>query len=387
MSYKDFLNSKPMYYDKIDYTRFPRAYELIKSKLNLPQIIHVVGTNGKGSTGRFLAQILKDSGKKVAHYTSPHIFDFNERFWIDGEILKDEILQNTHEKLLEYFSNLDKNEENFIDTLSYFEWATLMAGVAFETCDEVIMEAGMGGEYDATNVFAKKLSIFTPIGLDHTAMLGDSLEQIATTKLNSMQNQAIISSEFALLDLAKSIALKRQTKLIKAPKTLFQSVQKYADKFALPEFLASNLNLAYFCAKQLGVANLDEIMSNLNALSLQARCQKISSNLTIDVGHNAHGAKALAKHFMDQKVNLIYNSFDDKDIMAVLKELKPIISNLLIYEYESFERKLAGDKIQKIAAQLGIKCAKFTSLKDDENYLVFGSFVLVYHFIKETLEK
>ena len=78
MDYEIFLNSKPLYYDEIDYKRFPNIYEKIKSKLNPPKIIHIIGTNGKGSSGRFLTQILS-SCSKVGHYTSPHIFDFSER--------------------------------------------------------------------------------------------------------------------------------------------------------------------------------------------------------------------------------------------------------------------------------------------------------------------
>ena len=100
MNLAAFLNSKPLFYDVIDYDRFPKAYQSIQYHLVVPKIIHLVGTNGKGSTGRFLATALHRSGKKVGHYTSPHIVAFNERIWIDGENVYDDVLEEAHQKLL-----------------------------------------------------------------------------------------------------------------------------------------------------------------------------------------------------------------------------------------------------------------------------------------------
>lgn len=121
----DFLAAKPLYYEHIDYTRFPRAYESIKQYFRAPKIIHIIGTNAKGSTGRFLALLLKANGKKVGHFTSPHIFSFNERFWLDGRIISDDEIQIAHEKILAYFKK--EGAEHFIAELSYFEWSVLLA--------------------------------------------------------------------------------------------------------------------------------------------------------------------------------------------------------------------------------------------------------------------
>ncbi|MDP2078616.1 MAG: bifunctional folylpolyglutamate synthase/dihydrofolate synthase, partial [Sulfuricurvum sp.] len=85
MNLESFLASKPLFYNVIDYERFPKAYLSVAPLLRIPKIIHIVGTNGKGSTGRFLATALHRLGKKTGHYTSPHIMQFNERIWIDGE--------------------------------------------------------------------------------------------------------------------------------------------------------------------------------------------------------------------------------------------------------------------------------------------------------------
>ncbi|WP_086282482.1 Mur ligase family protein [Campylobacter devanensis] len=389
MDYEAFLNKKPLYYDEIDYTRFPRIFNLVKLHLNLPPIIHIVGTNGKGSTGRFLAQILAGAGKKVGHYTSPHIFDFSERFYSSFEEIDKFRLNLAHNRLLEIFSLLNNTSE-IVESLSYFEWATLMAGVIFEGYDFLILEAGMGGEYDATNAFDKSLSIFTPIGLDHIDMLGSTIEEIAKTKLNSMQNQALISSEFACMELANQIAKQKSVRLIKQSDIYAKEIQNYAIKFNLPEFLRANLSLAVNAANILNIENLAQIISNLGALTLRGRCEKIKPNLIIDVGHNAHAAKAIAQNLQNigwREINLIYNAFDDKDIFGVLLSLKPFIGKIHIYNYKSYSRKLATHKITQIAKDLGITCCEFTNLDENEKYLVFGSFMLVENFIKEEIER
>ncbi len=95
-----FLDNKPLYYETIDYSRMPRVHEKIKSQFNTPKIIHLIGTNGKGTTGRFLATALYSLGFSTGHYTSPHILNFNERIWLNGEEVSDETLNSAHIKLL-----------------------------------------------------------------------------------------------------------------------------------------------------------------------------------------------------------------------------------------------------------------------------------------------
>lgn len=390
-SLKEFLSTKPLYYDEIDYSRFPRAYEAIKSELKIKPIIHIMGTNGKGSTGRFLALILKANGKKVGHYTSPHIFDFNERFWLDGVLASDDELEFAHKELLEIFKKT--GAEHFIDELSYFEWATLMACVLFRDCDEWIFEAGLGGEHDATNAFSKRLSIFTPIGLDHRAFLGESLEDIATTKLNAMSKNAIISAFFARLDIAKNIAGQKGARLQIAPKCATSNASKIFLKHK-SLFLRQNFALALFSAKRLGAKWDKSVLAKMSEFDLQARAQKIYANLLIDVGHNEHAAKAIKSHLLStfgaKNTALIFNSFDDKDIKAVLSTLKPCLKRILLYTYESSGRKLGTQNAYKIANELGIPCCDFNKtefLKElksrQNNFLVFGSFMLVSEFLKD----
>ena len=393
MSLAKFLDGKPLYYKEIDYGRIIRAYDTIKGHLKPFKIIHIIGTNGKGSTGRFLAQILSQNGAKVGHYTSPHIFKFNERFWLNGEVASDEILERAHERLQALLS-----DEYKIKT-SYFEYMTLLSAVLFEGCDYIVCEAGMGGVLDATNVFEKELSIFTPIGFDHTAILGNSLEEISRTKFEAMGKRAILNDEMNEISvaIAKEIASEKGATLSFPREILtkenLNEIANYADKFNLPEFLRSNLTLAYAAAKILD-SSID--IKKLGALSLRGRCEKIASNLYADVGHNELGAKAVAKKFSQEefggkKLILVYNSFLDKDFKAVLAALKPVIEGVLLYHYHCEGRELGGELINKALNELEISHREFepsdmNDIKEAKNgkiYLAFGSFHLAEAFLKE----
>ncbi|WP_103587200.1 Mur ligase family protein [Campylobacter concisus] len=393
MSLAKFLDGKPLYYKEIDYGRIIRAYDTIKSYLKPFKIIHIIGTNGKGSTGRFLAQILSQNGAKVGHYTSPHIFKFNERFWLNGEVASYEILERAHERLQALLS-----DEYKIKT-SYFEYMTLLSAVLFEGCDYFVCEAGMGGVLDATNVFEKELSIFTPIGFDHTAILGNSLEEISRTKFEAMGKRAILNDEMNEISvaIAKEIASDKKA-VLSFPREILtkenlNEITNYADKFNLPEFLRSNLTLAYAAAKILD-SSID--IKRLGALSLRGRCEKIDSNLYVDVGHNELGAKAVAKKFSQEefsgkKLTLVYNSFLDKDFKAVLAALKPVIEGVLLYHYHCEGRELGGELINKALNELEISHREFepsdmNDIKEAKNgkiYLAFGSFHLAEAFLKE----
>ena len=393
MSLAKFLDGKPLYYKEIDYGRIIRAYDTIKGHLKPFKIIHIIGTNGKGSTGRFLAQILSKNGAKVGHYTSPHIFKFNERFWLNGEVASDEILERAHERLQALLS-----DEYKIKT-SYFEYMTLLSAVLFEGCDYFVCEAGMGGVLDATNVFEKELSIFTPIGFDHTAILGNSIEEISRTKFEAMGARAVLSNDMneASIAIAREIANEKGATLSFPREILtkenLNEIANYADKFNLPEFLRSNLTLAYAAAKILD-SSID--IKKLGALSLRGRCEKIDSNLYVDVGHNELGAKAVAKKFSSdefsgKKLTLVYNSFLDKDFKAVLAALKPVIEDVLLYHYHCEGRELGGELINKALNELEISHREFESsdmndIKEAKNgkiYLAFGSFHLAEAFLKE----
>jgi len=374
----NFLENKPLFYKEINRARMPSAFKFVQGAFKTPKIIHLIGTNGKGSTGRFLAQMLA-RGHSVGHYTSPHIFEFRERFWMNGAVASADALEAAHERLIKILP------PEVARSLSYFEYATLLCAPLFEGYDFFVCEAGVGGEFDATNVFDKRLSLFTPIGFDHTALLGDTLEQIATTKFNAMADAALMNDDMSELcaGIARQIAVKKGATLKFASENLSDDdkneIKIYVEKFGLPEFLRSNLTLSSSAFKELGFSlNL----SNLGTLDLSGRCEKIAPNVTIDVGHNEMAAQALVKKFAGKKLNLIFNAFADKDIKAVLKAIKPIVKKTYIIEYEAPGRELATAQVKEALRQLGMEFADFTDVRADEEYLAFGSFYLVEAFLK-----
>ncbi|MBN2896728.1 MAG: bifunctional folylpolyglutamate synthase/dihydrofolate synthase [Campylobacterales bacterium] len=378
MGLQAFLGDKPLYYDVIDYDRFPRIYNTIRAAFAHGRIIHIVGTNGKGTTGRFIAHALHVSGFRVGHYTSPHILHFNERVWIDGADADDATLEAAHVWLLERLSPQDA------EALSYFEYTTLLAMRCFDGCDYVVLEAGLGGEFDATNVFEKYYSVFTPIGIDHQAFLGETIEQIASTKLRSMGQRALImhQSEEAVYALARGIADARGSTL--------ECVAECAsaDGYAIVEALAhSEVSSAYLQRNLLGAITLLERLhvevspALFVGARLFGRLSKIAPNVWLDVGHNVMAAEALARHFAGERLVLVYNSYGDKDYRTILAHLKPVIKRVELIAVDS-ARIETDEKLHSALEALEIAYEPFVTCKRDELYLVFGSFSVAEAFLR-----
>ncbi len=370
-----FLDEKPLYYDEIDYTRMPRVYEKIKQELPKPKIIHLIGTNGKGTTGRFLASSLHSLGFNTGHYTSPHILNFNERIWLNSQEVSDEILDKTHKELLSILTQEDAA------ALSYFEYTTFLAMLVYRECDFVILEAGLGGEHDATAVFDKELTLVTPIDFDHEAFLGTTLTQIATTKLNAIQKNAIIG--YQKFDEVYEIAQKKDAQIYEARELLkdqdLQIIEDITKELELPKYLQDNLKLAVSALKFLDI----EFSSfNFKNARLFGRLSKLNDNIYLDVGHNTLAATSILEALKPQKFVLVYNSYRDKNYREILRILKPIIKHVEILQICDV-RVEEIDKLQNVLIDLKIKYKDFTEIKERENYLVFGSFSVVEAFLKD----
>ncbi len=378
MNLDDFLSAKPLFYDVIDYERFPKAYRTIAALLPNPKIIHLVGTNGKGSTGRFLAIALHRSGKKVGHYTSPHILRFNERIWINGADVSDETLEEAHQKLLTLLSHEDA------EALSYFEYTTLLAMVVYEGCEYVVMEAGLGGEFDATAVFPKELSICTPIDFDHAAFLGTTIDSIASTKLRSMQRVALLGNQkhSEVGTIARVIAEKKGCKLYTLDECLTSAIEEsalhLAMKNGLSEYLRDNLMLAMAAYELLGYEASEEVFDQH---ALFGRLSKIAPNITLDVGHNPLAAAEIARAYTGRTVVLVYNTYGDKDYREILGILQPIIESVEIIEVNEV-RIAPREDLEKALREGGISYRSFEGIDQDKEYLVFGSFSVAETFLK-----
>ncbi len=380
---KAFLETKPKEYHKFDPSRFIQIYKDFKNAFFEIQakVIHVVGTNGKGSTGRFLTLLLADQNFKVLHFTSPHVFEFRERFFLNGSVVGESVLENAHQQL---------QSHAFSNACSYFEYATLLAVMLAKDCDYLVLEAGLGGEFDSTNALEKTLSVFTPIDYDHKEFLGDSLESIAQTKLKAMGSLNIIAPQQELvLSVAQKIAKEKHAKLIVVQNEISKGVKDYIERYHLARFLAMNLEVALKAFETLLPCNKQEVLKNLKPLNLIGRCELLSPNILIDVGHNPHSAKALKeeiKRVFNTKIILIYNCYQDKDAFLVLEILKPVVKKVLILELHG-ERVIKLEKLKGILETLGLEHALFEELKENENYLVYGSFLVANAFYERYQKK
>jgi len=373
-----FLNAKPLYYDEIDYTRMPRIYESVKNHIKIPHIIHIIGTNGKGTTGRFLASAISSLGISVGHYSSPHIVDFNERIWLDGSNIATAELEVAHKKLLSLLSGKDA------EALSYFEYTTLLAMIAYEACEYIVLEAGLGGEHDATAVFENELTLVTPIGKDHEAFLGDTIEEISQTKLNAVRKKAILAKQVhkEVYEMAQDIAQKNHISIEMYDDFLEKEDYDLVDKIGvsqeLSNYLKENLLLSISALKALGLSYTEDSFLDSR---LFGRLSKFRENILLDVGHNTLAAQKIYESLKQKKYILVYNSYKDKDYKQILEILKPIILDIEIIDIE--DSRIESDALMKKTVEnLGFKYKKFEKIESSLDYLVFGSFSVVEAFIK-----
>ncbi len=376
-----FIEQKPLYYKEIDHTRVHKAYALLKPHLQQPLTIHIVGTNGKGSTGRIMASILHTSGHKVGHFSSPHILKFNERLWINGEDIADDTLDLAHKKLYAILG------EEVSNALSYFEYTTLLAFVAMEDLEVMVLEAGLGGEFDATNVCTKALSVITPIGLDHQDFLGESIEEIATTKINSIEKEFVLALQNyeEVYDVAEKVAKAKEAKVyaVKNFKALFpkeyETVKQITQKLAWSEYLFENTLLALYALKRV---QLNYNLQELAKVNLFGRFERILPNVIVDVGHNLLGANAIIKALKkeNKKPILVYNTLEDKDYVSILKAFKPYIQSVEIIAIKT-GRALEQNLLENALKDLNIEYQAFKNIDKHKEYLVFGSFYVVEAFL------
>jgi len=377
---EDFLDAKPLFYDEIDYSRMPRIYQRVQKYFKLPKVIHLIGTNGKGTTGRFLASALHSLGYQTGHYTSPHIIEFNERIWFNGKNVSMEILEDTHQRLL---SILTPQEA---EALSYFEYTTFLAMLFFtKESDFIILEAGLGGEYDATAVFDNDLTLVTPIDKDHEAFLGTTVDKIAKTKLNAVQKAAIIAKQkhAEVYDALVKIQEEKKFKSFFVEDLIDEydrkNIQTIAKRESLAIYLQENLSLAIATLNYFHIPYKSQDFFNAR---LFGRLSAINKHILVDVGHNTLAAQAIVTALTEKKYILVYNSYKDKNYKEILKILKPIIYEVQIITIDNNSRIARNNFLEETLSELDITYSYFSNIKKDENYLVFGSFSVVEAFLK-----
>ncbi|MFT5754840.1 MAG: dihydrofolate synthase/folylpolyglutamate synthase [Flavobacterium sp.] len=284
--------------------------------------IHVAGTNGKGSTSSMLASILQEAGYKVGLYTSPHLKDFRERIKINGqEITEDYVVQFVKKNKLFF----EQHE------LSFFE---MTVGLAFqyfadEKIDVAIVEVGMGGRLDSTNIITPLVSVITNIGLDHTQFLGNTLELIAAEKAGIIKkNIPVVIGEYLAetKNVFIEIALKNNSPIYYAkdnnsqdlPCALLGDYQIQNKKTVLQTI--ELLNNHFTISEQAVKDGLLDVVKNTGLLG---RWQQIGENPTVicDTAHNAHGLEIVMKQIQKQKfkqLHIVLGVVNDKDLDSIL---------------------------------------------------------------------
>ncbi|MAG92050.1 hypothetical protein CMO83_05220 [Candidatus Woesearchaeota archaeon] len=291
--------------------------------------IHVAGTNGKGSVCAMMFSALKESGYKVGIYTSPHLKKFNERIRINDKFITDK-------EIAEYFLKV----KPFITNQSFFEITTAMALLYFDDkkVDFAVLEVGLGGRLDATNVVNPLISVITNIALEHTDMLGNKIEKVAYEKAGIIKNKVpvVTDAQGKALQIIKNIAKERNSKVILAKKS-----KKIAFKYINGNFQQENASVAITALNVLNNTGLiklknKKIISGIKKTQIAGRLQFIATNVLVDCAHNPPSFEVLKKELsITRKKRKIRNFIfvvgilKDKDIKTMLKTINPLVSAMI----------------------------------------------------------
>lgn len=364
-----------------------RMEELLR-RLGNPQddlkVIHVAGTNGKGSVSKYLEEGLSACGYKMGLYTSPYIETFNERIRYDGADISDEDLEYYGQKVV---SAAEAMVADGLDSPTEFEVVTAIAFLYFadRQADITILEVGLGGIGDSTNVVKSPLaSVITSISYDHMAQLGSSLADIAVNKAGIIKTGCPVIANVPQRDAAKIIARKayamgsrlydisgiRAAVSDETPFSQKVSMELYEKSYSDVEISmvgrhqAENLKTALATLEILrksGAVKLDReaLYEGLKRARQPGRFEVISEDplVIIDGAHNEAGAQALqetmAQHFAGKKILLVAGILADKEIDSIVKFLTKITDHIIVTEPDN-PRKLAAEKLAEHVADFGV---------------------------------
>lgn len=344
--------------------------------------IHLAGTNGKTSTSRMIDSLLRSFGIRTGRYTSPHLEDIRERISIDGELITPEYFVYTYEDIKPYIELVDSQSEH---PLSYFEVLTAMAYAAFADApiDVGIIECGVGGAWDATNVINSDVAVMTPIGLDHQEFLGGTIAEIAHTKAgifrsgkpSVLAHQTREAAEVLIRESATiesiplreglDFALIRRDVAVGGQLLTIQGLGGTYEDIFLPLYgrhQASNAALALVAveaflgggAQQL---DIDAVRDGFAQATSPGRLEVMRRNPTviIDAAHNHHGVialrEALTEEFAFDRIIAIVAILGDKDVTSFLSELANVVDEIIVTENSS-PRAMPTEELFKIAVDI-----------------------------------
>lgn len=335
---------------------------LLSNQLGNPEkkliCIHVAGTNGKGSTSHLLASVLQEAGYKVGLYTSPHLKDYRERIKVNGEMIDEK-------SVIEFVaSNKVFFEEN---NMSFFEMSVGLAFLYFveQKTTINIIEVGMGGRLDATNIIQPILSIITNIGFDHTQFLGNTLEAIAGEKAGIIKNSIpVVIGEYSkeTMNVFRAKANSTNSEIYFAsdliddtyPSTLLGDYQAKNKKTVLQAITLLNKQSQFTITEKNAKEGFLKVIKNTG---LQGRWQKLYENPLVicDTAHNADGLKIVLNQIGNQefdKLHIVIGVVNDKD----LDELLPLFPKNAVYYFckPNIQRGLDATVLCTFAKKMGL---------------------------------
>ena len=314
-----------------------QAVKLLGDPHEAVPMIHVTGTNGKGSTIAFMRQLFQQHGLKVGTFTSPHIVSMHDRICINGQPISDQDLIRLGQSIQTMESQLLETH----DQLSYFEIITLLAFLYFyeQEVDLALIEVGIGGLLDTTNVITGEVAVITSVGLDHQETLGGSLEAIARQKAGifKAEKPAVIGplakeAEQVCIEKAQAIGcpLARYGEDFQLVKGVFQDAQHRFDSLKIglngayqEENAAVALEAFLLFMEQRGLA-VDEngVREALQATSWPGRLENFDQGVYLDGAHNPHAIHRLveyARTFSDKRVKILFGALKRKDYQGMLE--------------------------------------------------------------------
>ncbi len=329
------------------------------------RFIHLAGTNGKGSTGAMLHAILSRAGFRTGFYTSPHLTCVRERFRIGEEYISEEEFATCAEKIIKILGE---------DRITYFEFTTALAFLWFaaRNCDLVVLETGLGGRLDATNVVTPLVSVITNVAMDHEAYLGDTIEQVAAEKGGIVKEgvPVVCGAEGAAAAIIEKICRERNAPLCLLGRDFSASGStrgwQYRGRGASLADLPMNLAGAHQvtngaivlaaleCLADHGVPVTEEkIRAGLAAVRWPGRMEMVTvrrgrgeRRVLIDGAHNPAGAESLARElaggFPRRRLVVLWAAMSDKDVAATLGRIAPL-ADVLVLSRPEYERSAAPE--------------------------------------------
>ena len=352
--------------------------------LGSPQLtyptIHVGGTNGKTTTTRMIDALLFAHGLRTGRFTSPHLETYLERIAINGQSIDPKELIFSYNDIAAY---LDLMDEKFEHPISFFEAITALAFVAFaeHPINVGVIEVGMGGQWDATNVVKADVSVIMPIGFDHMEYLGNTLHEIASTKAGIIKENGFIVLAQQEPEAAKELIRKAaevgadvvregiefsvtsRAVAVGGQLLTIQGVNETYEEIFLPlhgRHQASNAAAALVAVEAFfgdQPLDIDAVRSGFASVVSPGRCEVVHRDPTIilDAAHNPHGAKALAEtlrsEFNFDEIIAVVGVLGDKDAEGIFKELEPIVDHVIVTQSSS-ERAMASSEVEKIASSV-----------------------------------